>query len=177
MQPLVRPSRDDDIPAITAIYAHAVRYGRASFELDPPDAAEMTRRRAGVLAEGWPYLVAEIDGQVAGYTYAHAYRPRRAYRFSLEDSIYVAPDRLHSGVGRAMLAELITRCEAGGARLMIAVIGDSANAGSIGLHTALGFTHAGVLPASGWKHEQWLDTVLMVRQLGPGASAPPPPGR
>lgn len=177
MQPFVRPSRDDDIPAIAAIYAHAVRYGCASFEIDPPDEAEMAHRRADVLAEGWPYLVAEIGGDVAGYCYAHSYRPRRAYRFSLEDSIYVSPNHLHAGVGRAMLAELIARCEAGGARLMIAVIGDSANAASIGLHTSLGFTHAGVLPSSGWKHEKWLDTVLMTRPLGSGASTPAPAGR
>lgn len=177
MQPIVRSSREGDIPAITAIYDHAVRYGRASFELDPPDAAEMARRRAAVLAGGYPHLVAEYDGVVVGYAYASAWRARPAYRFSVENSVYVAADQHRRGVGHVLMKALIARCEEAGFRLMVAVIGDSANAASIGLHAAHGFTHTGVLPGVGWKHDQWLDTVLMTRPLGAGRSAPPPPGR
>lgn len=173
MQILIRDSAEADLAAITAIYGHAVRHGVASFELEPPDIAEMGRRRAAVLAGGYPHMVAERAGQVVGYTYASAYRPRPAYRFTVENSIYVAPDQHGGGVGRALMRELIARCEAAGFRLMIAVIGDSANAASIGLHSAFGFSHAGLLPNVGWKHERWLDSVLMARPLGEGATTPP----
>jgi phosphinothricin acetyltransferase len=170
---LVRPSIEADISAITAIYAHAVGHGTASFEVEPPDEAEMARRRQAVLAGGYPYLVAEIDGTLAGYAYAGAYRPRPAYRFTVEDSIYVAPDRQGSGVGRALLVALIEACEALGFRQMVAVIGDSASQGSIRLHESLGFRPVGVLEAIGFKHGRWLDAVLMQRPLGHGASMPP----
>ena len=170
----IRPSTPADLAAITAIYAEAVLNGTGTFELDPPDAAEMTRRRHDVLSNGLPWLVAERGGQVLGYAYANTFRPRKAYRFCLEDSIYLHPDARGQGVGRLLLTELIGRCEAAGARQMLAVIGDAANAGSIGVHAALGFEHTGVLKASGWKFGRWLDVVLMQRALGAGASQPAP---
>lgn len=163
-----------DIPAIAAIYGHWVIHGLASFEIAPPDRAEMARRREAILAAGYPYLVAEgAGGRILGYAYAGAWRTRPAYRFGCENSVYVAPDAGRGGVGRALLGALIARCEAKGLRLMIAVIGDSANAPSIGLHRAMGFQPAGLLPATGWKHGRWVDTVLMTRPLGPGANTPP----
>ncbi len=171
MSLFVRPAAEADMAAVTAIYAHHVLHGTGSFEIEPPSAAEMRRRRAHVLDQGWPYLVAEADGRIVGYAYAGQYRPRPAYRYALEDSIYVAADAPRRGIGRALLAELLGRCQARGARQMIAVIGDSGNAGSIGLHRALGFHPAGVLAASGWKFGRWLDTVLMQRPLGPGEAA------
>lgn len=170
---ILRPSTDADLPAITAIYAHAVEHGTGTFELEAPDRDEMTRRRADVLSKGLPWLVAEHAGRVLGYAYANHFRPRRAYRFCLEDSIYLAEDARGRGVGRLLLAELMARCEAAGARQMLAVIGDSANAGSIGVHRALGFEHTGALKAAGWKFDRWLDVVLMQRALGTGASTPP----
>lgn len=170
---LIRDALDSDLPAITAIYGHWVTHGRASFELEPPDLAEMTRRRATVLAGGYPYLVAEHAGEVLGYAYASLYRARPAYRFTVENSVYVRPGGGRNGAGRALLEELIARCAAGGFRLMIAVIGDSANAPSIGLHRACGFQPVGTLPGTGWKHGQWVDTVLMTRELGEGRSTPP----
>jgi L-amino acid N-acyltransferase YncA len=173
---IVRDSLDADLPAIADIYGHAVRTGTASFEYDPPDAAEMGRRRADVLSKGFPYLVAELDGAVVGYAYANTYRMRPAYRFSVEDSIYIAPDRQGAGIGRQLLPALLRRCEALGLRLIIAVIGDSATLPSIRLHAACGFTHAGALPNVGWKHGKWLDSVFMVCPLGPGAGAPPRDG-
>ncbi|MFI4982077.1 MAG: GNAT family N-acetyltransferase [Nevskiales bacterium] len=169
----IRGSTTADLPAITAIYDHAVRFGTASFELDPPDATEMGRRREAILASGYPHLVAELDGAIVGYSYAGPYRPRPAYRFTVEDSVYVAPDMQGRGIGRALLPALLQRCEANGYRIMIAVIGDTANTASIALHTAFGFRRAGVLPAVGWKHGRWLDSVMMVRPLGPGATTPP----
>jgi L-amino acid N-acyltransferase YncA len=172
---MIRPSTDADIPAVTAIYAHHVRHGLASFELEPPGEEEMARRRAEVLERGFPYLVAEIDGGVAGYAYAAPYRPRPAYRFTAEDSVYIHPDHTRKGLGRLLLAAVIARCEELGCRQMIAVIGDSANAASIGLHRALGFEHAGTLRTVGFKHGRWVDTVLMQRALGPGATTLPPP--
>lgn len=170
---LLRPSTAADLPAITAIYAHAVNHGTGTFELEAPDEAEMARRRDDVLAKGLPWLVAEEAGHVLGYAYANHFRPRRAYRFCLEDSIYLAEDARGRGVGTLLLAELLARCEAAGARQVLAVIGDSANAGSIGVHRALGFQHTGVLKASGWKFGRWLDVVLMQRALGTGADTPP----
>ncbi|WP_230530505.1 GNAT family N-acetyltransferase [Microvirga roseola] len=173
MSLLVRPSRDADLPAITAIYAHAVLHGTASFELDPPGEAEMARRRQALLEGGYPYLVAERDGVVLGYAYAGAYRTRPAYRSTVEDSIYIAPEAQGQGVGRALLKDLIDACEAMDFRLMIAVIGDEESKGSIGLHRSLGFALSGIIPGIGYKHGRWLSTVLMQRPLGRGISQPP----
>ncbi len=170
----LRDSTDADIPAITRIYGHWVRHGSGSFETDSPDEAEMARRREAILAGGYPYLVAvDSAGAVLGYAYAGPYRTRPAYRFTVENSVYVAPEAARRGVGRLLLPALMERCEALGFRLMVAVIGDSGNAGSIGVHKACGFTHAGLLPAIGWKHGRWLDCVLMTRALGDGSSSPP----
>ena len=166
---LVRDARDDDMGAVQAIYAHHVLHGTASFEEEPPPLAEMQRRRGEVLARGLPYLVAEIDGRVAGYSYATPYRARSAYRFSIENSVYVDHARQRLGVGRALLTELIGRCERGDWRQMIAIIGDSAQAASIGLHASVGFRHVGTLQSVGIKFGRWLDTVLMQRALGQGA--------
>jgi phosphinothricin acetyltransferase len=170
---LLRPSTEADLAAITAIYADNVAHGTGTFETEAPDEAEMTRRRADVLSKGLPWLVAEQGGQALGYAYANHFRPRRAYRFCLEDSIYLAPAARGRGVGRLLLAELIARCEAAGARQMLAVIGDAANAGSIGVHRALGFEHSGVLKASGWKFDRWVDVVIMQRALGAGDTSAP----
>ncbi len=174
----LRDSAAGDLPGIAEIYGHWVATGLASFEYEPPGEAEMARRRDAVLAGGYPYLVAtDSDGTVLGYAYASAYRARPAYRFAVENSIYVKPGLTRGGVGKALLQALVARCEAAGFRLVVAVIGDSANAGSIGLHAACGFSHAGVLPAVGWKHGRWVDSVLMTRPLGQADSAPPPEGR
>ncbi|MFG6439722.1 GNAT family N-acetyltransferase [Roseateles sp. LKC17W] len=164
----LRPSTDVDLPAIQAIYAQAVLEGTGTFETEVPAVEEMGRRRAEVLSRQLPWLVAERDGEILGYAYANYFRPRLAYRFCVEDSIYLAPGAQGQGVGRLLLAELIARCEAAGARQMLAVIGDAANAGSIGVHTALGFQHTGVLKSAGWKFGRWLDVVLMQRALGVG---------
>lgn len=164
----VRASRDGDLPAIAAIYAHHVRHGLASFEEEPPSVDELALRRRDVLAAGFPYLVAEVGDGVAGYAYASLYRTRSAYRFTLEDSVYVAHDATGRGIGRALLGALLPACEATGARQMIAVIGDSANHASIGLHAAFGFTEVGVLRAVGFKFGRWVDSVLMQRALGAG---------
>lgn len=172
----IRPSTAADIPAITAIYAWNVLNGTGTFELEAPDEAEMARRRDDVLSKGLPWLVAERAGSVLGYAYANLFRPRRAYRFCLEDSIYLAGDARGQGVGRVLLAELLARCEAAGARQMLAVIGDSANGGSIGVHRALGFEHVGVMASAGWKFDGWRDVVIMQKALGLGDSAPPPAG-
>ena len=161
----VRPSSDSDMDSITAIYGHAVLTGTGTFELDAPPPDEMRQRRANVLARHWPWLVAERDGVVLGYAYANDFRPRRAYRFCVENSIYVADHAKGEGVGRALLAELITRCQARGARQMLAVIGDAANAGSIALHRSFGFLHCGKLEGAGWKFDRWLDVVLMQLEL------------
>lgn len=170
---IIRNSRDDDVPAIARIYGHWVRHGFGTFEYDPPAEDEVARRRAALLAQDFPYLVAERDGEVLAYASAGPYRPRRGYRFSCEDSVYAAPEAARSGMGRALLSRVIEICEGKGYRLMIAVIGDSANKGSIGLHKALGFVHAGTLGGVGWKHGRWVDTVFMTRTLGPGSSTPP----
>lgn len=172
----IRDSRDGDVPTLASIYGHWVAHGLASFELDPPEAAEMARRRQAVLAAGYPYLVAEsAEGRVLGYAYASAYRTRPAYRFAVENSIYVAPGAGRGGVGAALLDALVGACTARGFRLMVAVIGDSGNAASIGLHRRAGFAPAGVLPAVGWKHGRWVDSVLMTRPLGEGAATAPAP--
>nr|WP_055038555.1 GNAT family N-acetyltransferase [Blastochloris viridis] len=174
----LRPAADGDVPAITAIYAKAVRTGTASFELDPPDEAEMRRRLDVVTAFGGPYLVAAgADGGVLGYAYAGAYRTRPAYRFTVEDSIYLAEGACGRGIGRALLGRLIAETTARGFRQMVAVIGDQDNAPSIGLHAAMGFRMVGSLVSTGWKHGRWLDSVLMQRPLGEGDGLPPPPGR
>lgn len=173
MSILVRPSSETDLDAITAIYAHAVTHGTASFELDPPDRAEMMRRRAAILEGGYPYLVAEKDGAVLGYAYAGAYRTRPAYRSTVEDSIYVAPSAQGQGVGRLLLTRLIEECEARDFRLMVAVIGDEESQGSIGLHRSLGFELAGILKGIGYKHGRWLSTVMMQRSIGRGMQEPP----
>jgi L-amino acid N-acyltransferase YncA len=164
---LVRDARDEDIGAIQAIYAHHVLHGTASFEEEAPSVEEIARRRADVLARGMPYLVAEIDGRVVGYSYASPYRARPAYPFSIENSVYVEHGRARGGVGRALLAALIERCEQGPWRQMIAVIGDSANAASIGLHESLGFRNVGTFTDVGFKFGRWLDSVLMQRALNP----------
>ncbi len=169
----LRPSSDADIPAITAIYAHAVLHGTASFELEPPSEAEMLRRRAAILEGGYPYIVAERDGEILGYAYAGAYRTRPAYRSTVEDSIYVAPSAQGQGIGRALLEALIKECEALDFRLMVAVIGDEASKGSIALHRSLGFEPVGILKGVGHKHGRWLSTVLMQRPLSHGSAEPP----
>src|SRR5262245_28887428 len=162
---LIRPAQPHDIAAITPIYAHAVRHGTASFETEPPDDAEMARRQSALLAGGFPYLVAAVDGAVVGYAYAGPYRTRPAYRFTVEDSIYVALEAQRRGIGRALLDRLIAEATACGFQQMIAVIGDSAQHPSIALHAAFGFRHIGTLEAVGFKFGRWLDTVLMQRAL------------
>jgi L-amino acid N-acyltransferase YncA len=164
--PLIRPSTEQDIPAITAIYGEHVLHGTGTFEIDPPTEADMMARRADVLAKSLPYLVVEAAGQVLGFAYCNWFKPRPAYRFSAEDSIYMAPNAHRQGLGRALLAELSVQAERAGVRKLIAVIGDSANAGSVGLHHALGFSHVGTIAACGWKFERWLDIVLMEKPLG-----------
>ena len=170
---LIRPSTAADLPRTTAIYSHHVRYGTGTFELEPPSEAEMARRRDDVLSRGLPWLVAEQEGIVVGFAYANHFRPRPAYRFCLEDSVYLEIGAFGQGLGRALLAELLARCAALGARQMLAVIGDSENLASIGVHRALGFEHTGLIKASGWKFGRWLDVVLMQRPLGLGDSSAP----
>jgi phosphinothricin acetyltransferase len=169
----IRPSAATDLPAITAIYAEAARTGTGTFELVGPDPDEMARRRNDVLAKGLPWLVAEAGGAVLGYAYANHFRPRPAYRYTLEDSIYLAAEARRHGIGRVLLAELVARCEAAGARQMLAVIGDSGNAGSIALHAGLGFVTVGRFSDVGRKFDRWLDVILMQRRLGPGAASDP----
>ena len=168
-----RPALETDLPTITTIYEHAVRHGTATFELVPPDLAEMTRRYNALMEGGYPYFVAALDGRVAGYAYAAAYRPRPAYRFTVENSIYLDPAVHRRGIGLLLLQRLILECEARGFRQMIAVIGDSANAGSIGVHTRTGFKMIGTHPNVGLKFGRWLDTVMMQRDLGEGAKTVP----
>jgi len=174
--PLIRPSRDEDLDAITRIYGHHVLHGTGTFETTPPTLAEMTARRADVLGKGLPWLVAEEGGQVLGYAYGNWFKPRPAYRFSVEDSIYMDPAAHRQGLGRALLAELLAALERAGTRKVMAVIGDSANAGSIGVHKALGFEPVGVVQSCGWKFDRWLDIVLMQKTLGAGDSTPPNEG-
>ncbi len=169
----IRPLQPRDTAAITGIYADAVRHGTASFEIEPPDEKEMLHRRDVLLAGGYPFLVAELGGAVVGYAYAGPYRARPAYRWTIEDSIYIAPQAQRRGLGRALLARLITEAEARGFRQMIAVIGDSAQTPSIALHASAGFRLVGTFEAVGFKFGRWLDTVLMQRLLGPGATTAP----
>jgi len=170
----IRPARKSDIPVITRIYAHAVEHGTASFELNAPDEAEMAHRMHHLLADNFPYLAAEVAGVLCGYAYAGLYRARPAYRWALEDSVYIAHDMHRRGIGYALLAALIEKAGALGFRQMIAVIGDSTRqAASTGLHEALGFRHVGILQDVGFKHSRWLDTVLMQRALGDGGNTQP----
>ncbi|GLK81403.1 phosphinothricin N-acetyltransferase [Methylopila turkensis] len=177
----LRDADEDDVAAIAAIYAHHVLTGLASFEEEAPSAAIMIERMAAVRQAGLPYIVAVENGgagRVLGYAYAASYRARPAYRHTIEDSVYVAHDALGRGVGRALLGELVARCDCGPWRQMVAVIGDSANAASVGVHAALGFRNVGVLEAVGFKFGRWVDTVLMQRPLGDGADTlPSSPGR
>jgi L-amino acid N-acyltransferase YncA len=172
----VRPACLADIPAVTAIYHPAVLTGTASFELDAPDEAEMGRRMQAIVDAGFPYLVAERDGQVLGYGYLSAYRPRAAYKWSVENSVYVAPEVQRSGAGRRLLQALIDEATTRGDRQIVAVIGDSHSRGSIGLHTALGFTHCGTVRSVGFKHGRWLDQVIMQRVIGAGDATNPEQG-
>lgn len=171
--PAIRSATPADIPAITEIYAEAVRHGTATFELEPPDAGEMRRRFDALHAGNFPYLVAETNGRITGYAYAGPYRPRPAYRFTVENSVYLSPASHRRGIGLALLNELIAQCAARGYRQMIAVIGDSANAGSIGVHARAGFDMIGTHPNVGFKFGRWLDTVMMQRALGEGGRATP----
>lgn len=172
-EPVIRPATPADLPAIQKIYAHHVAHGLASFEEVPPDVDEMRRRFATLTEAGFPYLVAEVEGRILGYSYCGPYRPRPAYRYSVEDSVYLAPEAARRGIGRRLLQALIERATALGKRQMVAVIGDSANHASIGLHTALGFRMVGKIEGAGFKHGRWVDSVLMQRPLGPGISTPP----
>jgi L-amino acid N-acyltransferase YncA len=173
--PTIRPSVDSDLPAITQIYAHHVLHGTGTFETTPPSETDMATRRADVLTKGLPWLVLVEGEQILGFAYGNWFKPRPAYRFSCEDSIYLAPEAAGKGLGRFLLAELMASLERAGVRKVMAVIGDSANAGSIGVHRTLGFTPAGVIHACGWKFERWLDIVLMEKSLGLGDSTPPEP--
>jgi L-amino acid N-acyltransferase YncA len=169
----IRPTTAADLPFITEIYAQAVRYGTATFELIPPDLGEMTRRFSALMDGGYPYLIAALEGRVVGYAYASLYRPRPAYRFTVENSVYLLPAIHRRGIGLQLLQSLITECERRGYRQMIAVIGDSANAGSIGVHRRCGFQMIGTHPNVGLKFGRWLDTVMMQRSIGEGASTLP----
>lgn len=173
--PHIRPCHDDDLPAITALYAHHVLHATGTFETTPPTLAEMAQRRADVLARGLPYLVIEDGGAVLGFAYCQWFKPRPAYRFSAENSIYLHPQATGRGLGRQLLQALMAQAQASGVRKLIAVIGDSANAASIGLHTACGFQPAGTIRDCGWKFGRWLDIVLMDTPLGEGASTSPEP--
>jgi len=169
----IRDATPDDIAGVQAIYAHHVLHGLGTFETTPPDVEEMQRRHAQVTADGFPYLVAEDAGQILGFAYANHFRTRAAYRNTVEDSIYVAADAMGRGVGMGLLSTLIERCTALGLRQMLAVIGDSGNTGSIGVHRRCGFEHTGVLKAVGRKFDRWVDVVIMQRALGPGSDSPP----
>ena len=170
---LIRSSRDEDTAAITAIYAHHVLHGTGTFETEAPASAEMGLRRADVLAKGLPYLVAEQDGKVVGFAYGNWFKPRPAYRYSVETSIYLASGLQRQGLGRALLCELLARCERAGIRRLMAIVGDSANAGSIGVHRSVGFTEVGTIAACGWKFGAWRDIVILQKTLWLGDSQPP----
>ncbi|MBT3553421.1 MAG: N-acetyltransferase [Rhodospirillaceae bacterium] len=169
----IRAAAEGDLAQICEIYAHYVLNGLASFEIEAPDLTEMTHRWTGAQDHGYPYLVAEIDGRIGGYAYAGLFRERPAYRYTVEDSVYVSPDFLGLGLGAGLLGELIDLCAGLGYRQMIAVIGDTANDQSINLHLRLGFEHAGVLGSTGFKHGRWVDSVMMQRALGPGDAQAP----
>jgi phosphinothricin acetyltransferase len=169
----IRPAMPADLAAITAIYEHAVRFGTATFELVPPDLEEMTRRYTSLTSGGFPYLVAMLDAKLAGYAYAGPYRPRPAYRFTVENSVYLEPSAQQRGIGTLLLQRLIAESQSRGYRQMIAVIGDSANAGSIGVHRKTGFQMIGTHPNVGFKFGRWLDTVMMQLALGDGAATLP----
>jgi phosphinothricin acetyltransferase len=171
--PFIRPSRENDIPSISSIYAHHVLHGTGTFEIAPPTPEDMAQRRAEVLDRGLPYLVAEVDGIVVGFAYCNWFKPRPAYRFSAEDSVYLDVQAHRRGIGRAQLAELAAAAERAGVRKLIAVIGDSRNTGSVALHRSVGFEHVGTLTACGWKFDQWLDVVMMQRALGTGSTTAP----
>ena len=171
--PIIRPSQPEDLSAITAIYQHHVLNGTGTFEIEPPSQEDMTARRADVLGKGLPYLVIEENGQVLGFAYCNWFKPRPAYRFSAEDSIYLAPNASSKGWGRLLLAELCRAAEVAGIRKLIAVIGDSANEGSIGVHKSLGFQSVGVVKSCGWKFNRWLDIVMMEKALGHGDNRSP----
>jgi phosphinothricin acetyltransferase len=164
---------DSDLPAITRIYAHHVLNGTGTFETTPPSEDDMRARRADVLGKNLPWLVLERGNQVIGFAYGNWFKPRPAYRFSVEDSIYLASEASGQGLGKALLQELLVQLERRGVRKVMAVIGDSANLGSVGVHKALGFSHAGVIESCGWKFGRWLDIVLMQKSLGAGDTAPP----
>jgi len=169
----IRPATEADLPAVTEIYEHAVRFGTATFELIPPDLAEMRRRFKALTDGGFPYLAASVDGDVIGYAYAGPYRPRPAYRFTVENSVYLKPSIHRRGIGLQLMQRLIAESEARGYRQMIAVIGDSANAGSIGVHTRCGFEMIGTHRNVGLKFGRWLDTVMMQLALGEGGTTVP----
>jgi phosphinothricin acetyltransferase len=169
----IRPASDADLAAITTIYAHHVLHGTGTFETTPPTEPEMAARRADVLTKGLPYLVLEHEGTVQGFAYCNWFKPRPAYRFSAEDSIYLAADAAGKGWGRLLLTELMGQAERAGVRKLIAVIGDSANLGSVGVHRSCGFEHTGTLSACGWKFNRWLDVVLMQRFIGQGNTNSP----
>lgn len=171
--PTIRPSKPEDLSAITAIYKHHVLHGTGTFEIEPPSLQDMTARREDVLTKGLPYLVIEDGGEVQGFAYCNWFKPRPAYRFSAEDSIYLAANASGQGWGRLLLAELCRHAEAAGIRKLIAVIGDSANAGSIGVHSSVGFKAVGVVKACGWKFNRWLDIVMMEKALGHGDTCSP----
>ena len=170
---IIRPSQPQDVPALTAIYGHHVIHGTGTFELEPPSQIDIASRRADVLSKGLPYLVAVKGDKLLGFAYCNWFKPRPAYRFSAEDSIYLAPDAMGAGLGRALLTELIAKAEHAGVRKLIAVIGDSANTSSIGVHRCTGFSHVGVLKSCGWKFDRWLDVVLMDKALGLGDTRAP----
>jgi L-amino acid N-acyltransferase YncA len=169
----IRDSDAADVPQIAALYGWHVMNGTGTFEMTPPANADMAQRRADVIANALPWLVAESNGHVVGYAYASQFRPRPAYRFCVEDSIYLRPEAQGHGLGKRLLNELITRCDALGIRQMVALIGDADNQGSIALHRSLGFEHAGVLKSSGRKFDRWLDAVFMQRALGSGDTDAP----
>jgi phosphinothricin acetyltransferase len=171
--PIIRPSQPEDLSAITAIYQHHVLHGTGTFEIEPPNLQDMTARREDVLSKGLPYLVIEDQGQVQGFAYCNWFKPRPAYRFSAEDSIYLATNASGMGWGRLLLSELCRKAEAAGIRKLIAIIGDSANAGSIGVHSSVGFHSVGVVKACGWKFNRWLDIVMMEKALGHGDTRSP----
>ena len=169
----VRPSTLDDLPSMVDIYSWHVQNGTGTFEIESPNLAEVQQRRDQVLANGWPWLVVQVGDRVEGFAYANIFRPRGAFRYCVEDSIYIAPQAAGKGIGRCLLAELIAQCEARGARQMLAVIGDSDNAASVGIHRALGFEHIGTMKSVGWKMNAWRDVVMMQRTLGLGDSQAP----